>query len=58
MQMKTIILVNLKPGYQKPAVHHPLIFHDQYDHLCTVRYSTTAQLWTHELSWSGFYALY
>lgn len=38
---------------------NPLIFHDQSDHSsCTVRYCTTAQLQTHELSQSGFYALF
>lgn len=58
MQMKAIILVNLKPGYQKPAVHHPLIFHDQFDHLCTVRCCTTAQPQTHELPQRAFYALF
>jgi len=47
--MKAIILVNLKPEYQKPAVHNQLIFHGYPDHSCTVNYWTTAQPQQYEL---------
>lgn len=53
IQMKAIILVNLKSEYRKPAVHNQLISHDQCDHLCEENCCTMALPQQHKLSRSG-----